>query len=132
MFFFFNIVIVYINNNFYFVEDVDGINRNIKAHNKRVDILKEKANKLKAIMQDPSKGPEAIYGQEHGLIVKKVMNIEIARRHAAKLSKEFDNDGDKDENQSDIDFTRTQKGASGGHSIILKTKVKSANFANTI
>ena len=126
MFFFFNIVIVYIINNFYFVEDVNGINRNIKAHNKRVEVLKEKANKLKVIMQDPSKGPEAIYGHEHGRIVQKVMDIEVARRQAAKLSKEFDKGGDKKEEESGTSFKRQQTGAFG-RSVSTRKKVKAAN-----
>lgn len=112
MFFFFNIVIVYIINNFYFVEDVNGINRNIKAHNKRVDHLREKANKLKAIMQDPAKGPEAIYGPDHGKLVQKVMDIEVARRQALKLSKEFD-DVDEKEDQSGSSFKKQKTGAFG-------------------
>ena len=37
MFFFFNIIIVYIKNDYSFIEDVNNLNRKINDHNKRVD-----------------------------------------------------------------------------------------------
>jgi hypothetical protein len=80
---FFNVVQIYVRNNYYFIEDVSGINRNIEAHNKRVTALKEKGRELRdKIIQD---GPEAVYGEENGRLVKKVMDIEVAKRQAAKL-----------------------------------------------
>lgn len=99
MFFFFNIVIIYMLNNYYFVEDVDGINRNIAAHNKRVDALKIKARTLKQKMNEH--GPEAVYGEEQGRIVQKVMDIEVARRQAEKLTKQFEGNGDQDYKRSE-------------------------------
>lgn len=44
---FFNIIQIYIRNNYFFIEDVPGINRNIEAHNKRVDALKLQARELR-------------------------------------------------------------------------------------
>lgn len=83
LFFLFNLIQIYIRNSYYFVVDTDGISRNIVAHNKRVDEIKEKGRAIrKLIIED---GPEAVYGEENGKLVKKVMDIEIARRQAAKL-----------------------------------------------
>lgn len=82
-------------NGYYFLEDVPGINRNTVAHNKRVDDLKAKARTLRdQILMD---GPEAVYGEENGRLVKKVMDIEIARRQAAKLQAKIAKDEDDDD-----------------------------------
>jgi len=32
-YFYFRVVVIYIRNNYFFIEDTDGINRNIVAHN---------------------------------------------------------------------------------------------------
>ena len=110
LFFFFNIFIVYFKNNFYFVEDLDGINRNIDAHNKRVDILKTKARTLRnKIMED---GPEAVYGEENGRLVQKVMDMEVARRKAIKLAKELEGNDD-----AEADKYEAQKTGQFGRSI---------------
>lgn len=42
----FNVIITYVQNNYYFLEDTAGLNRHIKAHNKRVVSLKKKAKEL--------------------------------------------------------------------------------------
>ena len=47
-FFFLNVFIIYMKNGYFFVEDTYGINRNFKAHNKRVDLLKVKARGLRS------------------------------------------------------------------------------------
>lgn len=78
-FFFLNVFIIYMKNGYYFVEDTDGIIRNTKAHNKRVDLLKEKARKLRTILKTDG-GVEKVYGDENGRLVQKVMDMEIARR----------------------------------------------------
>ena len=82
-FFFFNLIQIYISNSFFFVVDTDGINRNIIDHNKRVDDIKVKGRKIRNKIID--EGADAVYGAENGMLVKKVMDIEIARRQAAKL-----------------------------------------------
>jgi len=89
-FFTLNIIQIYIRNNYYFVEDVSGMNRKIEAHNKRVDALKTKGRELRdKILSD---GPEAVYGEENGRLVKKVMEIEVARRQASKLEAKINKD----------------------------------------
>ena len=87
IFFFLNVVIVYIKNGYFFVEDIPGINRNNLAHNKRVDSLKIKAKELHKKIRE--EGPEAVYGDENGRLVQKVMDMEVARRQAIKLAKEL-------------------------------------------
>lgn len=114
MFFFFNIVIIYMLNNYYFVEDINGINRSIVAHNKRVDALRVKAKTLKQRMNE--EGPEAVYGEEHGRIVQKVMDIEVARRQAAKLTKQIDG------NDADSSIKRSATGALGRQIVTNKPK----------
>ena len=103
LFFFFNIIITYFKNNFYFVEDIDGINRNIDAHNKRVNILKKKARDLRNKIM--SEGPEAVYGEENGRLVQKVMDMEVARRKAIKLAKELE--GQEDPEQDKYEAQKT-------------------------
>ena len=39
-FFFVNVFIIYMRNNYHFLEDTAGINKSFLAHNKRVDLLK--------------------------------------------------------------------------------------------
>ena len=87
LFCFFNVFIVYVRNNFYFIEDTYGLNRSITAHNKRVDILKKKARELRNKIVE--NGPESVYGDENGKLVKKVMDMEVTRRQALKLANEL-------------------------------------------
>ena len=82
-FFFFNIIEIYIRNSYFFLVDTDGINRSIVAHNKRVDDIKARGREIRKVILE--EGPETIYGDENAKLVKKVMDIEIARRQAAKL-----------------------------------------------
>jgi len=109
-FFFFNIIQVYIRNNFFFVVDCSGINRNIVAHNKRVDDLKAKGRELrKKIIEE---GPESVYGEENGRLVQKVMDIEIARRQAAKLQAKIKGD-DSDDGDFDQSLKKSTTGVMG-------------------
>lgn len=87
LFCFFNIVIVYVKNGYFFIEDTDGINRNILAHNKRVDVLKSKARELRKEILE--KGAESVYGEENGRLVQKVMDMEVTRRQAIKLANQL-------------------------------------------
>ena len=91
LFCFFNVFIIYVNNNFYFIEDTDGINRRIVAHNKRVDALKKKARLLRKVLVSEG-GTEKIYGEENGRLVQKVMDMEVTRRQALKLAKDLADD----------------------------------------
>lgn len=92
---FFNLIQIYISNSFFFVVDTDGINRNIIAHNKRVDEIKVKGRDIRNKIIEH--GPEAVYGEENGKLVKKVMDIEIARRQAAKLNAKIAGDEDSED-----------------------------------
>ena len=47
LFCFFNIFIVYVKNGYFYIENTASLNHYISAHNKRVDILKIKAKKLR-------------------------------------------------------------------------------------
>ena len=85
LFFYLNIVQIYVRNNYFFVEDVDGINREVDARNKRVEELKVKARVLREKIR--TEGPGSVYGEENALTVKKVMDIEHAKREAAILEK---------------------------------------------
>ena len=84
-FIFFNIIKIYIRNSYFFIENNEGINRNILAHNKRVDEIKARGREIRKVILESEKGADAIYGKENEGLVKKVMDIEIARRQAAKL-----------------------------------------------
>ncbi len=61
-------------------------------------------------------GPEAVYGEEHGRIVQKVMDIEVARRQAAKLTKQFEG------NDADSSIKRSATGALGRQVVTKKPK----------
>ena len=85
LFCFFKIVIVYIKNNYSFLENIDQINYGIDARNKRVDVLRKKARVLRD--QILEKGAETVYGAENERLVKKVMDLEVDRRNSIKLAK---------------------------------------------
>lgn len=76
---FLNIVVIYVRNNHFYLEDIDGINRAIAAHNKRADAIKLKGRELSKKMMREG-GPESVYGEENGKLVEKVMQAELTRR----------------------------------------------------
>ena len=97
---FFNIIQIYIRNNYFFIEDVPGMNRNIDAHNKRVDALKLQARELRdKIVNGGIEAVEAIYGEENARLVKKVMDLEVMKRKAQKLEAIVNQDQDEDDGQ---------------------------------
>ena len=105
-FFFFNIIQIYIRNSYFFLVDTDAINRNIVAHNKRVDEIKARGREIRKVILEEG-GPGAIYGEENDKLVKKVMDLEIARRQAAKLQRQHQSDS-SDEESSRIDRSSTR------------------------
>lgn len=119
IFLYFNVVVIYVKNNFHFIESAAEVNRRISAHNKRVLGLKTKALTLrKKIIEE---GAGAVYGEDNARLVKKVMDLEVQRRETAKLAAKARKSNVAKPEDSDDEGANVRRQQTFGRSILSPT-----------
>ena len=124
IFLYFNVVVIYVKNNFHFIESAAEINKRISASNKRVDALKTKAIELRKTILE--KGAGAVYGEDNARLVKKVMELEVQRRETAKLAAKARQSGVKKPDDSDDDGNMKRQKTFGRSILSPTSQIKKA------